>query len=149
MQLNNLFFINQSTGWVIADSGRILKTTSGGADWAEYYCGYQANLIDINFLDELNGWMISSYGDGGVFKSTDGGNSWTVFNPMLNNIFYCMSFISASTGWVCSSGMFTTTDGGQNWTQLYSSAGTSTWSFIQFIDENTGWCSQHNYMTSR
>ena len=147
-QLTNLFFINQWTGWAIADSGRILKTTNGGDDWAEYYCGYNARLLDIKFLDELNGWMISAYGDGGVFRSTDGGNSWTVYNPMFNTSFYCMSFISESTGWVCSSEMFKTTDGGQSWNQISSTAGTSWWPYIQFVNENVGWCYQNNSMIS-
>lgn len=146
-KLNRTFFFNALIGWAVADSGKFVKTTNGGADWTEHYCGFQANLIDIKFFDEFNGWMISTYGDGGVFKSTDGGNIWSVYNPMFNSSFYCMSFISANTGWVCSSEMFKTIDGGQSWTQLSSTGGTTLWSYIQFVDEGIGWCSQYDIIT--
>jgi photosystem II stability/assembly factor-like uncharacterized protein len=146
--IGNIFFLNESVGWALADSGRVFKTIDGGNNWDEKYCGYQSTLRDIYFLDELNGWMISSSGDGGVFKTTDGGESWIVFNPLSNSNFYSMSFISNTTGWVCSSGMFKTTNGGQSWSQLDSTAGTSWWTYIQFVNENIGWCYQHDNMTA-
>ena len=53
-KLNNLFFLDDNTGWVIGDQGTILHTNDGGATWQ--------NLSNANpFSDNLNAiWMTAS-----------------------------------------------------------------------------------------
>jgi photosystem II stability/assembly factor-like uncharacterized protein len=83
MIFKTIFFINQNTGYISGYSGRIFKTTSGGANWFE--CGYDSLscLIffpkeDIYFVDSLNGFSCGGVLDlqGMVLKTTNAGATW-------------------------------------------------------------------------
>jgi len=81
--------IAESDDW--RNTGRgflILKTSNGGTTWSPIANLPQANTLEVvanncfHFFDNLNGWFgtfrWNSNGSGGrVFRTTDGGNTWT------------------------------------------------------------------------
>lgn len=130
--IDDIFFINQNTGWVIAngffyDGTIILRTTNSGANWS--FSRYEDTTVVYNqiyFLNTLTGFLTGYSGD--ILKSTNGGFNWfnttidTAYCPILylfpkNDIY----FINSLTGFACGGqvdiqGMiWRTTDAGLNW----------------------------------
>ncbi len=59
---------------ITCDSGTILTTYDGGDTWARKKIGTNRPLKGIDMLDSLNGLIITAKE---LFKTTDGGQSWT------------------------------------------------------------------------
>src|SRR5437667_10367148 len=79
-QINDILFLNESTGFVVNIAGSVLMTTNGGNTW-NIVAHYQRNTFSgIKFLDSQNGFAISPYsyiGDNISFIfTTDGGLHW-------------------------------------------------------------------------
>ena len=99
-------FGDATTGYVAAaapsgSSGRIIKTTDGGATWATVYTGTNP----VTSLVAINPMVVhAALQNGGIVNTTDGGLTWstpvpnTVGNPTLG-----MSFLDAMTGFVVGS----------------------------------------------
>ena len=60
VQLNTLFCIDSLTCWAAGDSGVVLQTTNGGADWVLQDLGVLETIRSIFFLNDSLGWAISS-----------------------------------------------------------------------------------------
>jgi len=79
-----------------------------------------AIFYDIHFVNELTGW---GAGNGGqIFKTTDGGESWSEQNSNVGHTIDKIFMINAMTGWIGTnyswggtSFMSYTTDGGNHW----------------------------------
>jgi photosystem II stability/assembly factor-like uncharacterized protein len=77
--LNSIFFVNNSTGFVCGNNGVILKTTDAGITWFSSFSG-SVNFNSISFKDESNGVVV---GDGGnIFLTDNGGQTWTSQAPL-------------------------------------------------------------------
>lgn len=136
--------------YVATASGGLWKSTNNGISWAPVFDNVDAMMsigavavapTDPNTVwvgtGEANTRQSSSWGDG-VYKSTDGGASWTmmglrdtrsvgriVIDPRDANVV----FVAAGGhlwGPNAERGVFKTTDGGR------------TWEKVLFVDENTG-----------
>jgi len=124
VQLNTLFCIDSLTCWAAGDSGIVLQTTNGGADWIVQDLGVLETIRSIFFLNDSLGWAVSSklsdpYGSF-IHKTTNGGNLWqTEFFPIENAFLQTVYFIDSLVGWVGGSGnpstFYGTTDGGLTW----------------------------------
>jgi len=71
---NGLFFINKQQGWLVGNSGTILKTTKGGENWIQQKSNTTNDLYTVFFLDENNGWAAGAYGT--ILKTTNGGTTF-------------------------------------------------------------------------
>jgi len=159
VDLNKIYFLNQDTGWVVGNSGKILKTTNGGIEWISQ----QSNLIypirSVYFLNQNTGYAVGGkyeyvdfcYVD--IIKTTNGGSNWTISYSQIefDNSASDVTFINASTGFVtCFGGneseseglIFKTTNSGVNW--IRSEYNTSFIS-INFTNENTGFIISNYY----
>src|SRR4029077_3298301 len=80
--------VHPDTWFVAAASGRVWKTENAGTTWSPVFDGegsYSIGCVTIDPHDPLTVWVGTgennsqrsvSYGDG-VYRSTDGGRSWT------------------------------------------------------------------------
>ena len=139
---------DQSTWYVAAASGNVWKTTNSGTTWTPIFDQYGSYSIGTVTVDpnnpkvlwlgtgENNAQRSVSYGDG-VYKSTDGGKTWTntgleasnhigniVVDPRDSDVVYV-----AAQGPLWSPGggrgLYKTTDGGKTWERvLHVSANT-------------------------
>jgi photosystem II stability/assembly factor-like uncharacterized protein len=133
-----------------ASSGGVWKTTDGGTTWTPTFDAQKVQAIgalavapsDHNVVWAGTGeaWVIRDadvMGDG-VYKSTDGGMTWThmglpetgrigriVIDPTNPDIVHVCA-IGRTTGPQQERGVFRTTDGGKTWTRTL------------FVNENTG-----------
>ena len=141
--------------WAAQTDGEVLRTVDGGRHWqrvilptANLNGGY---LGAIDFVDNLNGWVVSSAGTVGdqfVFHTTDGGRTWQQQGPTGDpaNLFGIDSVDGrtvVAVGYVCCVGPQITrsTDSGATWTvlpnQLTSYGGR--FRAVQFATVSTGW----------
>jgi len=122
--LYDAYFFDANTGWVVGDSGLVLKSTNGGVSWAAQNSGTNIRLRKAFFISEKIGWIAAERRS--VLRTTDGGVTWsTVKLPVLAadsaKITYSISFVDAAKGWaVCgkstAADIFVTSDSGKTWT---------------------------------
>ncbi|MFH1052017.1 MAG: hypothetical protein V1779_13940 [bacterium] len=129
--LEGIHFPSVNIGYTSGLDG-IFKSTDGGANWFNVTPpSATASMWGTYFLDNNNGFVI---GGGCVekqefWRTTDGGNSWSVFVGNLANsgltdlIVYSMfgQGYASSSGWI-----WETTDGGVTWS-LLSNTGPNDW----------------------
>ena len=72
--LNRAYLLDSGTGFVVRETGTILKTTDLGATWVPLSSGTTRALHDVCFFDPDQGVAV---GDRGlILRTTDGGTGW-------------------------------------------------------------------------
>ena len=80
----DMFFADESTGFVVGHDGMIKKTTDAGITWETLKSGTNVDLNTVAFINKYIGYVGSDYiRDGNHFnsliiKTIDGGLSWTI-----------------------------------------------------------------------
>jgi photosystem II stability/assembly factor-like uncharacterized protein len=142
-ELMDVQFLNDSVGYVMNQMGHIRRTSDAGKTW-EYRSILNSRYGDIMknivFLNDSNGWAIGnkmgSYNDSCVYKTTNGGKSWTQFKGNYvsgNSIF----FINKDIGWAVFDNciILKTTNGGETWKRTDSTS---------HLNINTIWFKNNN-----
>ncbi len=132
-ELREIQFVNSNVGYAVGGStsyGQALKTTDGGNNWEllSFDPGYR--LYSLNFVNENVGY-VGRRGPDGIFKTTDGGTTWSPLLPNVgtsSSIWYEMAFADEMNGYASgsSNSLVKTTDGGTTWTPLTSGFSAST-----------------------
>ena len=146
--LRSVYFVTPATGWVVGDSGTILKTSNAGSTWSAQSSGTRNNLRAIRFTDVNTGWVV---GDSGTrLKTINGGSSWSAQPIQQNKIsLTSIDFLNTNTGWVVGFGIdstntytpptiLKTTNGGNTWNLQSSFKSGAGLTSVNFIDTNTG-----------
>ncbi len=69
------------------------------AQWEfQYPIPSDKDLVDICFVDDLNGWAVG--GNGTIIHTNDGGISWTFQNSNSTLRLRSVTFTDLQTGWV-------------------------------------------------
>ena len=140
-------------------------STSGAlGTWQSIGPGNVGGRTRALLIDPINpDVMYAAAVAGGIWKTTNGGNSWTPLNDFLANIAVtCMAFdpsnsntIYAGTGegffnadGVRGAGIFKSTDAGANWTRLSATASNANFFFVNdiVVSPSNG---QHVYAATR
>jgi photosystem II stability/assembly factor-like uncharacterized protein len=129
-------FVDANIGYVACSSGKVLKTTDGGATFVENIdFGSDANY-SLYFIDALTGYVPTG---SVVRKTTDGGASWTI----AGSGFETLRGITVSSGSVIIVGSYgsiiKSTDQGATWTELSNTVTTDLIREIQFVNSSTGY----------
>ncbi|MCI0449359.1 MAG: YCF48-related protein [Chlorobi bacterium] len=131
-----IFFNNVNTGFFTSDSGRVFKTTNGGAVWTVSSLTPSA-FRDIKFTDSNTGYIV---GDNGViFKTTNQGASWNLLNSGVSQNLFSVFFSNLNTGYVTAEQtVLKTTNAGNSWFTVFNLGADSLLSTF-FIDASTGY----------
>src|SRR6266403_337521 len=143
--LNGAILLDSGTGFVVGDTGTILKSTDAGATWAPLASGTSTTLHGIYFLDPndgiafgggfsgaqmLNASLGVVAGQNSIFQAlygntTDGGASWSFLNFYFDGneggandvFFFDLNTIGLVSGTIFDGrgALSRTTDGGLNW----------------------------------
>jgi photosystem II stability/assembly factor-like uncharacterized protein len=146
--MKRIQFVNSNTGFAVGGSavasdslGEVLKTTNGGSTWTKLAFNPKTRSNSLFWLNENVGW-VGGIGTSGIFKTTDGGQTFkagTVTGTSASTTWYDIKFGDANTGYAGGTGgiLVKTTDGGANWVTLVSPFGTTIIYAMQAIDANT------------
>lgn len=114
------FPVDADTGFVVGRSGRILKTTNGGATWQSRPSGTTKNLLAVHFpRNNTTGYAVGV--DGVILKTTNGGTSWSAQSSGTTQHLMSVHFpVDASTGYAAGyyGTILKTTNGGATWTAM-------------------------------
>ncbi len=82
---DDIFFIDEHTGWVVNVDGFIYRTTDGGTSWLKQLEKPETSFRSVGFANANLGWA-GNLGPSSwsptvdthpLYQTTDGGNSWT------------------------------------------------------------------------
>jgi len=74
-----LEFADELHGWAVGEGGAIAHTADGGLSWHRQTSGVPHLLMDVGFVDRLQGWAVGfdrSTGSSTVVSTMDGGATW-------------------------------------------------------------------------
>lgn len=85
-----------------------------GRTWRFQSIGLRVNIISMSFPDSLNGYGVGWWG---VWKTADGGETWSPIDTTQFRYLNAVDFPSKDTGFMVSDDehVYKTTDGGRNW----------------------------------
>ncbi len=155
--MESIFFIDRQTGWIAGDSssfisspvrgkGCIHKTTDAGLTWnvtAVFPAAHEDDpwiyWMGMHFADALNGWAVGTRG--GVGRTTDGGSTWTLFNPSNGKHLFAVHAVTPQHVYIGGESLYfsETTDGGGNWTNTMSLPQLIRLYDIKIYPDGSGW----------
>lgn len=126
----DVFFVNESTGWVTFYDRGSYKTTDAGATWINV--SFNAN--EKYFVNQDTGW--GAMEPLGIFKSTNGGYTWEQKSTVSSTSIY---FADYTTGWAVGDGgsIVKSTNEGETWDSKFSGT-SSKLNSVNFYDNNKG-----------
>jgi photosystem II stability/assembly factor-like uncharacterized protein len=144
----DVFFLNESTGWIVGNEGGIAKSTDGGNSWAAQNAPETYGLTSVHFSDPMNGWAGGWYQI--LLHTTNGGSTWTMQDPVIPEFTHVLDVesISATHGWISGYGggaqsrpfVKYTTNGGQTWIDHTPQVGPyDSFSALSFLNFDYGW----------
>ena len=124
LNIQDIFFLNENIGFAAHSYQMVSKTIDGGATWNAIIPDTNAATITssaVYFVNENLGFVagrVASSVDV-IYRTTDGGNSWTSQTNQLAKNPQSVAFSNESKGIVVSDGLkaIYTTDGGITWNQ--------------------------------
>jgi photosystem II stability/assembly factor-like uncharacterized protein len=141
-QINDIFFINNNTGYAISRSA-IFRSTDGGDHWSQVY---QTNKTLFNIaMGNQNNAMFTSASNTVLFTNNGGlsFDSIELAAKTIDDIF----FVGESTAYAVGEKTWKTVNAGKNWTSLYafSPNQNDNLSGLFFLDEQTGWVTGNGF----
>jgi len=136
--LTSVYFTDANTGYVVGDSGTILKTFNAGTKWSIISSGTKNYLGSVFFTNSDTGYVV---GAGGIILRTiDAGKTWTLQSSGTDNNLVSVFFTDASTGYAVgdSGTILKTINAGATWTADSISI-TSPLTSIYFPTATTGY----------
>ena len=92
----SLFFLNDSTGWMVTEKG-LWSTNESGRTWKKLE-GWKKGIVAVHFRDPLHGYAIGFPKT--VLETTDGGKRWTKLaeadkpaTEATRTIYDCIAFL--------------------------------------------------------
>jgi photosystem II stability/assembly factor-like uncharacterized protein len=129
----DIFFINQSKGWIISDDGKFLggggtihRTENAGESWHREKLIIKGKPEILRFLNARQGWLVESVITkdqaktiGRVLRSNDGGKNWGLAATFESQILD-LAVLDAQRIFVSGEGglIARTADGGNSWQRL-------------------------------
>jgi photosystem II stability/assembly factor-like uncharacterized protein len=112
---HNVDFVDGLNGWAAAGINLIKKTTDGGVTWTDIPCPI-TTFWAMDFIDNNRGWIIGWANNGSVYKTMDGGNTWSKQVDLPDSTIVSVKFIDANQGWAKSrTKVYATANGDANW----------------------------------
>ena len=116
LPIGDLSFADVDHGWAL-HAWSVSRTQNGGALWRTQQVMTESQTRGLNAIAASSAstvWVVGSYGI--MYKSADGGASWTAVDPGTSLTLVDVAFGDATHGWaVGNASLQRTTNGGQTW----------------------------------
>lgn len=73
--IEDIAFVDATTGWAVGEAGQILKTVDGGTTWSAQASHVTDRLIKVRFASATVGWVAGD--NGALLRTSDAGATWT------------------------------------------------------------------------
>ena len=147
-------FINETNGWIVGKHGLILRTKDSGKNWENIEIPDDwSDIVKVNFIDSLNGWILMYGGSNddnclpsGAFMqyTNDGGITWSRY--FIHEDYNCaidMQFTDENNGWILANfwpkTLFRTKNKGLTWEKISIPAQYRMAYKMDFNNANEGW----------
>lgn len=101
--LYEVYFPTSLVGYAVGNSGAVYKTENGGTNWTKKAVPLNRDILSAAFpgsSEPYTGYIALSNAGSTIFKTTDGGDSWTIMTlPGISSSMNCLEFTDANTGW--------------------------------------------------
>jgi len=147
-ELDDIWFTDIKTGFVAGAISNgptsIFTTTDSGNTWAAVPNTSNFQVFNIQFLDNLHGFV---QGTKQLGITIDGGATWSS-KSITSGYAYTFQFLTASTGYYndYNKGIYKTTDTGTTWNLIYDGTGKGPNFFFDFLDSSTGFAMVSDYL---
>jgi photosystem II stability/assembly factor-like uncharacterized protein len=142
-----------ATLWIVRDSAMVSRSTDGGVSWSHTQLpGTSAQALTVQALDGAH--AVVGTRDGQVFRTSDGGATWTSILRTVNSRFGNVHFHDALHGVAVSEHenkadslrCYITTDGGTTWNlqPVTEYAYFPIDNTLHFADDRNGWVASWN-----
>ena len=115
--LSDVFFLDESHGWIAGSTGTLLRTTDGGYTWEEptETLPVIQSMYSVYFINENVGYAGGAHDL--LLKTIDGGATWIEINLDADDgTIYSLYFVDENRGWVLNGKkIIYTNDGGASW----------------------------------
>lgn len=98
LNYRSAYFLNERIGYIVGDSGVIVRTIDGGDNWIIDLNSTSEILNSTFFIDSLTGW-ICGY-NGTILRTSNGGLNWEELNSDTNAILNSVYFDDYENGWI-------------------------------------------------
>ena len=100
LSLNSVSFGSDLVGYIGANDSTLLKTTDGGLTWNIHptqglqFSSFLPDIIQVDFKNELEGFAMvgQQQYNGYMFKTIDGGSTWTPEQVSMCSPIFCYNF---------------------------------------------------------
>ncbi|MEA5461867.1 YCF48-related protein [Arcicella sp. LKC2W] len=150
---NRIYFQNSQNGWILgtynartatsttvaARKTALLKTQNGGVSWVnKNFDSTVKTFTAIRFFDENIGYVIGNAGL--IYKTNDGGNTWTQQISGVSSNLRDITIISSNTAMIVGPNgvLLKTQNGGETWEKL-TTPGSRAFYKIKFINSLYGY----------
>jgi photosystem II stability/assembly factor-like uncharacterized protein len=147
-RIDDVFFLNKTEGWCASGGGNIYHTSDGGDSWTKqlavlpnpYFRCIEFRNPQLGFAGTL---------DKKLFRSTDGGTTWTNIAPNITPIPQAVCGLSIPTDstvyavgeWDEPAFLLKSNDAGLTWTNKSMATQAKGLVDVLFISRDTGWVS--------
>ena len=144
------WFLDSQQGWLVGAGSTLLQTSDGGETWrtgtllgtepvsARSDASRRVRFNAASFVDRRRGWAVGT--EGRVFKTTDGGRTWSAQNSSVQADLYDVKFLDELEGWAAGAQgtLLHTVDGGKVW-RVVPSGTTHALERLCFAGRTRGW----------
>jgi photosystem II stability/assembly factor-like uncharacterized protein len=151
--LFDIYFLDEKTGWMVGEFGKIYHTTDGGETWKEQQNALlgQAGIDDalnlptwfgVRFVNASKGTVVGL--EGKIAETTDGGQTWAYTAEDLavtdTSPLYALRLTGNGRGWIVGAGARVLQLREGEWKLAPIGLQAPAWlRAIDFFDENNGW----------
>lgn len=135
--LNSISAFNSQNILAAGNSGKILRTSTGGNGWSSHVVN---NTVNYKSVFAAGNYYFLSANNGKIYKTPVGVLSFTELNTGVATSLSSVAFIDSLTGFACGVNgvVIKTTNGGVNWASSNNGIGSASLNSISFKDFNNG-----------
>jgi photosystem II stability/assembly factor-like uncharacterized protein len=145
--LIDVFFVDESKGYVVGYYGTALRTTDGGITWSQMNLTFSSSLFDVSFSDASIGVIVGE--NGTIYRTSDGGDTWNLVTINTTKDLVAVENTGSSDWWITceatyisgsgiSTDLYHSSDNGATWSLRNSNTGWGI-SDYRFINQSKGW----------
>ena len=94
----DVYFTDESTGFICDSNGRIFNTDNGGINWNYWGQPVNLTLYKIHFISSQIGWIVGE--NGTILQTRNGGVDWTILDSVTLENLYDINFSSQGSGFI-------------------------------------------------